>query len=291
MMRKARFGAGVRAFLLAMALLPALVAPARAQFGAGGAGAIPEPKELVKIAVAPVHVPAGGSVRVPVQLTIADGWHINANPAANENAIATEVSIAGAAGLAGTPPAYPAPKVEKLSFDPDPLLVYDGATAIPVTVKAGAGAAGGAHVLKGTIRFQACNDQVCLPPATLTFDVPITVDAVAAGAAGTPGDTTAATPPADTAGAGLAAAPPAGSGFATAPPAGYAVSDSKVNSNTASRKLGEALAKGGVWWFLALFVGGLLLNLTPCVFPMLGVTLSIFGARRKEPIARVLSHA
>ena len=28
---------------------------------------------------------------------------------------------------------------------------------------------------------------------------------------------------------------------------------------------------------------GLALNLTPCVYPMLGVTVSIFGARRSEP--------
>jgi thiol:disulfide interchange protein DsbD len=33
------------------------------------------------------------------------------------------------------------------------------------------------------------------------------------------------------------------------------------------------------------------LNLTPCVFPMLGITVSIFGARRQEPTGRVLSHA
>ena len=38
-------------------------------------------------------------------------------------------------------------------------------------------------------------------------------------------------------------------------------------------------------------MGGLLLNLTPCVFPMLGVTVSIFGARRKEPLPKVLTTA
>lgn len=278
----------------AVSLVAALVvfAPvAHAQFGAGGD--IPDTKDLVKIHVAPVHVPAGGSAKASVELTILSGWHINANPAANENAIATEIAVAAAGGLAGKP-GYPSPKIEKLSFDPEPLLVYDGVTSVPVTLQAAATAATGSHTLKGTIRFQSCNDQVCLPPATLTFEVPVVVDAAAAGAVH---DTTAtasvaaADTTAPTGAPAIGGAPPA-TGFATAPPAGYSGAAAPTGSaNTASQKLGEALAKGGAWWFLALFVGGLLLNLTPCVFPMLGVTLSIFGARRKEPLARVLSHA
>ena len=59
----------------------------------------------------------------------------------------------------------------------------------------------------------------------------------------------------------------------------------------ASRRLLGALEKGGLWWFLALFLGGLALNLTPCVFPMLGITVSVFGARRRERPVKVLAHA
>lgn len=278
---------------LAVATLAAPVA--HAQFGSGGD--IPDTKDLVKIHVAPVHVAAGGSVRVPVELTIASGWHINANPAANENAIATEVAIQAAGGLSGSP-SYPAPKIEKLSFDPEPLLVWDGATTVPVTLKAAAGAAAGARTLQGTVRFQSCNDQVCLPPATLTFEVPVVVDAAAAGATTAAQDSTSMSGRGtrDTTSSSATAASPEGTppsaGFATAPPAGFnGAAAGGGAANASSQKLAEALAKGGVWWFAALFVGGLLLNLTPCVFPMLGVTLSIFGARRKEPIGKVLSHA
>jgi len=59
----------------------------------------------------------------------------------------------------------------------------------------------------------------------------------------------------------------------------------------AKNELEATLARGGFFWFLALFAGGLLLNLTPCVFPMLGVTVSIFGARRREPIPKVVTTA
>ena len=129
------------------------------------------------------------------------------------------------------------------------------------------------------MQFQACNDQICLPPASLPFD--FQVEVVAAGTAGVPADTVT-----DAVDGAAPAGGIAGSGvLETAPPPGGA------NANAASRQLDAALARGGLWWFLALFVGGMLLNLTPCVFPMLGVTLSIFGARRQEPLPRVLTHA
>src|SRR5262249_3778632 len=70
-----------------------------------------------------------------------------------------------------------------------------------------------------------------------------------------------------------------------APPA------SASGSAVARSGLESALERGGLAWFLALFAGGLLLNLTPCVFPMIGVTVSIFGARRKEPLPKVMSTA
>jgi thiol:disulfide interchange protein DsbD len=40
-----------------------------------------------------------------------------------------------------------------------------------------------------------------------------------------------------------------------------------------------------------LFGIGLALNLTPCVYPMIGVTLSIFGARRAAPPLQVFGYA
>src|SRR5260221_544635 len=68
--------------------------------------------------------------------------------------------------------------------------------------------------------------------------------------------------------------PPSSSTFSTAPPAGAASTPSPL----ASSPLG-GLGGGGWKSFLALFAIGLALNLTPCVYPMLGVTVSIFCAR------------
>jgi len=44
----------------------------------------------------------------------------------------------------------------------------------------------------------------------------------------------------------------------------------------------QLLAHGYLWAFGAVFVGGFLTSLTPCVYPMIGITMSIFGARGED---------
>src|SRR5206468_5073721 len=55
--------------------------------------------------------------------------------------------------------------------------------------------------------------------------------------------------------------------------------------------IARALGRGSWSAFLTLFLIGLALNLTPCVYPMLGVTVSIFGARRSAPPLQVFGMA
>lgn len=44
----------------------------------------------------------------------------------------------------------------------------------------------------------------------------------------------------------------------------------------------EALARGPLYAAIAALVGGLLVSLTPCVYPMIAVTVSVFGARQAQ---------
>jgi thiol:disulfide interchange protein DsbD len=59
----------------------------------------------------------------------------------------------------------------------------------------------------------------------------------------------------------------------------------------AGNPLTRALDQGGLAAFFWIFGAGLALNLTPCVYPMLGVTLAIFGARRAAPPLQVFGLA
>ena len=43
----------------------------------------------------------------------------------------------------------------------------------------------------------------------------------------------------------------------------------------------QALSRGYFWAFLLVFTGGILTSLTPCVYPLIPITVSIFGANRE----------
>jgi thiol:disulfide interchange protein DsbD len=257
--------------------------PARAQESATAAP--PKAADLVQASARPVALVAGGSAQAQLVLRIAPGWHVNANPPSPDYLIPTTVALAGAAGVSVGRTAYPPGTPVKLGFDENPLSVYSGQVSLRIPLSAAPGTANGARTLAGQVRFQSCNDQVCLAPASVPFALAVTVSGGGApGAASGPGGPAGARDTAVARGDNAAATPP-GAGTTGGPAApGAAQSD-------AGRRLMGALAKGGLWWFLALFVGGLALNLTPCVFPMLGITVSVFGARRRERPLRVLTHA
>jgi len=252
---------------LAALLMAGRALPVRAQMGE-----IPKAQDLVTIKAAPVRLAPGARGAARVVVMVRAGWHVQANPAANENSIPTTIAASGDAGLSMGAPEYPPGRRVKLPIDDQPLSVYDGMFAIEVPVSAAASAPAGAHTIAGKLRFQACNDQICLPPATKDFQVAVEVSGNGSssnGSAGSPG----ASP-----GAGLVtSAPPAGSG---------ASSGGAIQS-----PLAGVLLAGGWLAFLTLFLIGLGLNLTPCVYPMLSVTVSIFGARRAASPAQAVGAA
>ncbi len=274
--------------LLALVLLAAAW-PARAQLGSGpGApSAIPEARDLVQASAAPVTIAAGGKAGVRVALRVREGWHINANPPSLDYLIPTEVRLDGAGGLAASASVYPVAHEQKLAFEEKPLLVYDHEVVVTLPLRAAPDAAQGSHTLRGTVSFQACNDQVCLPPASVPFAVAVTVEGVAAEgpAAGLPGGEDRGAPPLAGGNGAPGATTPASSGFATAPPAGG------TRAGLPDDPIGRLFAAGSMAAFLGLFAIGLALNLTPCVYPMLGVTVSIFGARKAAPPLQVFGLA
>lgn len=269
----------MRALVVGVGMFVALSSPLapRPAFAQTGESATPAAAKLLQASAAPVTLAAGGRAEVVVHLTLAKGWHVNANPPALDYNIPTEVTLTASQGLSAGPARYPAGQQEKFEFEDTPLLVYTDAADVRIPLTAAANATSG--VLKGKVRFQACDNQVCLAPSSVDFTVRVTVTGAATSEGESAPDTIAPVVDASAATTTLATGPPA-VGAATG-----------AASSRQRGRLEEALEKGGFGWFLALFLGGLLLNLTPCVFPMLGVTVSIFGARAKQPLPKVFATA
>src|SRR5204863_5072719 len=117
---------------------------------------------------------AGTTAEAVVTLTIAPGWHINANPP-SPDLIPTTLTVKPGAGTTSGSALYPPAHEEKLSFSDEAVRVYDGTVSIRMPIAIAASAPNGRQTLKGTLAFQSCNNQVCLPPARLPFTVEVMV--------------------------------------------------------------------------------------------------------------------
>jgi DsbC/DsbD-like thiol-disulfide interchange protein len=132
------------------------------------------PANIVTASAAEVQIASGGAAEVAVQLRIADGYHINANPASKYQ-IATTLDVAPASGITAGPPQYPPSLTKKFSFGPEPIAVYEGEATIKVQLKADASAAKGAQTLRAKLRVQPCDDLACYPPRNIEASLPINV--------------------------------------------------------------------------------------------------------------------
>ena len=118
---------------------------------------------------------------------------------------------------------------------------------------------GGDYRLQGYLRYGACNDENCLPPTTYEFDIK--------GAYG--GATATSDKTAETAAVAVA------DGFSSNP-----LWKPVVEELNAYQSVGAESASRSLWLtFLLGFGGGLLALLTPCVWPIIPMTVSFFLKR------------
>lgn len=241
----------MRVAVVVLLFLAAFPSPVDAQLGFDPGGVDAGPKVTITGAV---HQRSGDAVEGVVTATVEPGWHINSAQPLDEYAIPTELSLDPATATL-TNVQYPQHKLESFSFSGDrQIAVYDGTIQLPFTATLVAGST----AVQASLRYQACNDTVCLPPKTATA----TIDPSATGAA-----------------------LPAGEGFV---PLSAAPRDARPAPPT--DRLSKTFAASGLpLTLLLLFVGGLALNLTPCVLPMVPITLGFFAmqsdGRRSRRVA------
>ena len=221
----------------------------------------------------------GQPITLVLTATIDEGWHLYAmTEPPGPIALTFALDKSGPFSLAGAiTESAPTKK-----FDPNfnVMTEFHESTAtftLPLTIAAGA--PNGPQNFAVTVTYQTCNDRFCLPPKNEKLQVQIDVGST--GSAGSPGSaepaatTPGPAPPKPEAKAG----PPA---IGPAPPARAVVPDLAAASRatTLSAYLG-----------LAALMGALSL-LTPCVFPMVPITVSYFtnraGRSRREAVMQAL---
>ena len=110
----------------------------------------------------------GEVYNVVLQLKIAGGWHINANPPGQDNLIPTTVTVAADAPVEIVDIAYPTGKSTRFEFSNVPLNVYEKTVTIPLRLKLKPDVTWKKNTpIRLQLTYQPCNDTQCLLPETV----------------------------------------------------------------------------------------------------------------------------
>ncbi|MBI2570650.1 MAG: thioredoxin family protein [Candidatus Schekmanbacteria bacterium] len=231
-----------------------------------------KPKILEAEALASVReVVPGSPFHLAVRVDIENGWHLQAHKPLEEYYIATELRLPDVAGLAFGPVTYPEPVEEALGFADKPVLVYEGTILLRFPVTPAPDLPKQALSTSFVLAYQACDDRRCVPPATAT--IPFEIDVAAPGSA-----PVLAYPEIFSDGAPATGAA-AGAATGAAVPAAKAAPASELARLAAST--------GTIGLIAALYLAGLGLSLTPCVYPLVPITISFFGGQSQAGPRRV----
>jgi len=200
----------------------------------------------------------GDEVEAALVLDVASGHHIQSNKPASEFFIPTELIVEPAEGLEPGAARFPPPRV-RTDRAGQRQSEFAGRTVIRIPLKANAGLAAD-QPLRGLVRFQVCNDEtgVCFPPETVDWSLRVPL-ALA-------GQT------AERANADLfsAAAPVSGDG------------EGGPDSPGAGRRAWP------LWKILlGAFIGGVILNIMPCVLPVISIKVLSFVQQAGDDPRRV----
>jgi len=144
---------------------------------------IPSGREVVApspyVSVEPVA--RGSNFQLAVVLKIRPGFHINARKPSAEYLIPTDLRANLPAGFKSAGEiSYPKGELHTFAFTKTPLNVYEDKVILRIPLVAQPDAPLGSQKILLKLRYQACSNEVCLPPVTLDVDAPVTVAANAA---------------------------------------------------------------------------------------------------------------
>ena len=121
-------------------------------------------------ATAEVKAESSGIFNVELHLKIAADWHINANPAGQDNLIPTTVAVDTGTPIEIVGVAYPKGRSARFAFSDEPLNVYEGGITIPLQLKQKPRTLLDRTVpILLTLTYQLCNETECLLPKTLNI--------------------------------------------------------------------------------------------------------------------------
>jgi len=247
----------IKLFVLVIAII-IFSKPAYSQFGLQN--------EIVKIKTYQSFdkTSPAGEFKIAVEADVEETWHINSNNPKDEFLIPTTVMIDDTINFNLLKIAYPEAHDIKLGFSDTPLSVWEGKVFFGGLVKAADKLSPGKYPLVVSVEYQACNNESCLAPTivadTLIIEIAGKKDVVNK--------------------INQDVFKNIDLSFTQ-----IVVTDSAGSSNDISNLLEE---NGILLGLIFVFLGGLALNLTPCVYPLIPITIGFFGGQSEGSTKRLV---
>ncbi|MCU0414662.1 MAG: thioredoxin fold domain-containing protein [Ignavibacteriaceae bacterium] len=213
-------------------------------------------KDLVKVKTYQSFdkVYPGTEFKLALEVQVSEGWHINSDKPYDEYLIPTSLMVPENPSFKLTKVSYPKPHDYKFSFSESPLSVWEGQVYFGALVQVDSNAAPGVYSLVVELEYQACNDMSCQAPTSVIDTINIEV-----------ADKTS---PVNTINEEI---------FKKID---LSLTQTSATSKEESDPISNALERQGlIIGLLLVFLGGLALNLTPCVYPLIPITVGYFGGQ------------
>ncbi len=210
---------------------------------------------------------SGSSLKLLFKLEFDKGWHGQSHTPSMEGLIPTVLTLEGSEGITFGRVAYPKGEMVKFEFSEEPLSTYAGTVYIGATAALSPDMAEGEYSIMATLTVQSCDDKSCLPPSDIPVTVPVEVLALAENVKPLNADIYANNKKLFEQGA-------------------------ESSGASSSGEIKEYFTSNGLLLtYLFIFLGGLALNLTPCVYPLIPVTVSYFGGKSEKGQGQLIAHA
>jgi thiol:disulfide interchange protein DsbD len=250
-----------------------------------------EPIVTVKIIPSAETFKPGQTYDLAIELNIRSPYHINSDQPTEDYLIPVTVDLTSKKGITFGKVIFPPADMRKLELSENPLSIYEGKVQIKTSVALAADFKEKELLIDGRIGYQACDNRSCLAPADVAFSrkIAVEVSEIKAADASKVGAAKELAQEQKT----LPQAPPQTTLLVTAPPANAEKAHLAVESKPQGIKkaTGKFEGKGLFLIFLLVFLGGLALNLTPCVYPIIPITISYFGGQSQGKKGSLVAHS
>ena len=204
----------------------------------------------------------GSEFKVAVKVMVDSGWHINSDKPHEDFLIPSQFSL-DTSLFKLVKVAYPQAEDIKLDISETPLSVWEREVYVAAMVKAPDSLAPGEYTLPLYLDYQACNNMTCMPPNTIKDSIIVQIADKKSVVNQINQDVFDKI---NLESAAVTAAP------------------EKKDDSISSILEGNGLVIG----LFFVFLGGLALNLTPCVYPLIPITIGFFGGQSEGKTSRLV---